>query len=55
MIKEDYTVLASFCKNGDTVKGCDGAKLQGKWLTYYDQAIMVELDNKLRFVANFMY
>ena len=27
----------------------------GKWLAYYDQALLVELDNGLRFFANFKY
>ena len=29
--------------------------MQGKWLNYYDQAIHVELENNLRFTANFRY
>jgi len=29
--------------------------MQGKWLNYYDQALHVELENNLRFTANFKY
>lgn len=53
MIRADFTAEAAFCKNGDTKK-CDTA-IQGTWLNYYDQAMMVELENNLRFTANFKY
>jgi hypothetical protein len=33
----------------------DGAVLNGKWSTIYDQAIKVELENGQRFLANFRY
>lgn len=29
--------------------------MKGKWIDYYDQAFMVELENNLRFTANFKY
>jgi hypothetical protein len=51
MIRSDFTAEAAFCKNGDTKK-CE-TSLQGTWLNYYDQALMVELENNLRFTANF--
>lgn len=53
MIRSDYTAEAAFCKNGDTKK-CD-TSVRGTWLNYYDQAMMVELENNLRFNANFKY
>jgi hypothetical protein len=53
MIKADFTAEAAFCPNGDT-KHCEKS-MQGTWLNYYDQAFMVELENSLRFTANFKY
>lgn len=32
-----------------------GSAVQGTWSTVYDQAFRVELDNGMRFVANFRY
>lgn len=49
-----YKATASFCANGDLAK-CDRVKVHGKWQDYYDQAFLVELDNGLRFLANFRY
>jgi hypothetical protein len=53
MMRPDFTAEAAFCKNGDT-KNCEKS-MQGTWLNYYDQAFMVELENNLRFTANFKY
>jgi hypothetical protein len=53
MIRPDYTVEAAFCKNGN-VSDCEKS-MQGTWLNYYDQALHVELENRMRFTANFRY
>lgn len=55
MVKEDFTAVANFCKDGLLGGGCDNQKVMGKWNTYYDQAISIELENNLRFTTNFMY
>lgn len=34
---------------------CDDSKIKGSWQTYYDQSLMIQLENNLRFVANFRY
>lgn len=49
-----YKATASFCPGGDLSK-CGREKVHGKWQDYYDQAFLVELDNGLRFLANFRY
>ena len=54
MIRVDYTAEASFCLNGD-LHACSQKRVKGRWQTLYDQALIVELDNELRFVANFKY
>jgi len=53
MIRSDFTAEAALCKNGNTTN-CEKS-MQGKWLNYYDQALHVELENNLRFTANFKY
>ena len=53
MIRSDFTAEAAFCKNGN-LTNCEKS-MQGKWLNYYDQALHVELENNLRFTANFRY
>lgn len=53
MIHADYSAEARFCKGGD-LENCNRARVMGKWVTYYDQALLVELDD-LRFLANFRY
>jgi hypothetical protein len=53
MIRSDFTAEAAFCRNANT-SNCE-TSMQGTWLNYYDQAIMVELENNLRFTANFKY
>jgi hypothetical protein len=37
------------------MKKCKKEKVEGKWQDYYDQAMMVELDNDIRFITNFRY
>jgi len=54
MIHHDFSAEASYCKGGDLNK-CEKSKVKGTWQNYYDQALMVELENNLRFVANFKY
>ena len=54
MIQSDFSAEARFCKDGDLDK-CARERTMGKWLAYYDQALLVELDNGLRFFANFKY
>lgn len=53
-ILPDFIARASFCPNGDTSK-CRQEKIHGRWQDFYDQAMMVELDNNLRFLTNFRY
>lgn len=54
MIHADYSAEARFCKGADLEK-CDRERVSGKWIAYYDQALLVELENDLRFIANFRY
>ena len=54
MIHSDFTVEGRFCANGD-IHNCDKQTVLGKWQAYYDQALLVELQNNLRFIANFRY
>jgi hypothetical protein len=54
MIHADFTAEARFCKGGD-LENCNRDRVPGKWIAFYDQALLVELGNDLRFVANFRY
>ena len=54
LIKPDFTAEASLCPNGND-KSCNKEKLKGDWQNYYDQAIQVNLENGLSFLANFKY
>lgn len=49
---DNYKAEAVFCKDGAS---CDGKVIQGKWTSIYDQAIDLELDNGIRFIANMRY
>jgi len=51
-LKDKYAVEAKLCKAGS--KTC-GEVVKGKWSPVYAQAMVVELDNGLRFVSNFRY
>ena len=53
-LSPDTTARANFCPNGDLSK-CQNLGVKGFWQDYYDQAFHVELENGLRFVANFRY
>ena len=54
LIKPDFTAEASFCPDGNDKK-CNKEKLKGDWQNYYDQAIQVNLDTGISFLANFKY
>ena len=49
---DKFQVEAILCKNG---KDCAKEHLQGTWSTVYDQSFKIELENGLRFLANFKY
>lgn len=49
---DKYQVEAVFCKDGDK---CEDSHIAGTWSTVYDQSFKIELDNGLRFLANFKY
>jgi len=51
-VMDKYLAEATFCKGGQK---CESKKYAGTWSTIYDQAFRIELDNGLRFVANFKY
>lgn len=51
---EGYKVEAVLCKGGDKTK-CDKQVINGKWTAIYDQALNIELDNGMRFIANLRY
>lgn len=51
-VLDNYKVEAVLCKNGGK---CDTDLIRGHWTSIYDQAINVELDNGMRFLANFKY
>ena len=54
MVHADYSAEGRFCPDGNFDK-CEQKTVAGKWQAYYDQAFLVELENNLRFVANFRY
>lgn len=49
---DKFQVEAILCKGG---KDCEPNHLTGTWSTIYDQSFKVELENGLRFLANFKY
>jgi len=49
---ENYKVEGVFCPNGGK---CATSEINGKWTSIYDQAFNIELDNGMRFIANFRY
>ena len=49
---DKYQVEAVFCKDAEK---CEDSHISGTWSTVYDQSFKVELDNGLRFLANFKY
>lgn len=51
---DKFQVEAILCKNGEEGT-CAKDHLQGTWSTIYDQSFKIELENGLRFLANFKY
>jgi hypothetical protein len=51
-VMENYKVEAVVCKNGGK---CGKDVIKGHWTSIYDQAINIELDNGMRFLANYRY
>jgi hypothetical protein len=51
-IEDNYKVEAVLCKDGGK---CGSEKIKGHWTAIYDQAFNIELDNGMRFLANFRY
>lgn len=49
---DKYQVEANFCKGG---RNCQSSHTTGTWSTVYDQSFKIELDNGMRFLANFKY
>ena len=49
---DKYQVQAQFCPGG---KDCTTELVAGSWSPVYDQSFEVELENGLRFLANFKY
>ena len=47
-------MLAKFCPDGN-LQNCEKNGVFGTWQTYYDYAFLVELENDIRFLANFRY
>lgn len=51
---DKFQVEAILCKGGEE-GACAKDHLQGTWSTIYDQSFKIELENGLRFLANFKY
>lgn len=49
---DKYQAEATFCKDG---KKCETKHIAGTWSPIYDQSFKCELENGLRFLANFKY
>ena len=49
---DKYQVQAQQCKNE---KDCNSDFVSGTWSPVYDQSFAVELENGMRFLANFKY
>lgn len=54
MVRSDFTAEARLCKGGN-LANCDSKPVNGNWLTIYDQTLIVELENDLRFIGTFRY
>ena len=51
-LKDNYEATASYCMD----EKCSSTQtVNGRWTTIYDQAVKVELNNGLRYLANFRY
>jgi len=51
-VMDNYKVEAVLCKGGGK---CGTESIKGHWTSIYDQAFNIELDNGMRFLANFKY
>lgn len=51
-LMDKYQVEAVFCKNEND---CEDHHVSGTWSTVYDQSFKIELENGIRFLANFKY
>jgi hypothetical protein len=51
-LTQNYQAEAVKCKGE---KDCDKTIIKGKWTSIYDQALDIELENGLRFIANLRY
>ena len=51
-VMDNYKVEAVLCKDGGK---CDDQVINGHWTAIYDQAFNIELDNGMRFLANYRY
>ena len=49
---DKFQAEATFCPSG---KDCETKRVAGSWSTIYDQSFKIELQNGLRFLANFKY
>jgi len=49
---DKYQVEAVYCEHG---KNCKDSHISGTWSTVYDQSFKIELENGIRFLANFKY
>ena len=52
-ILSDFTAIGRFCPDGNT-RACQ-EPIKGIWQTVYDQTLIVELENSLRFISTFRY
>jgi hypothetical protein len=51
-VLDNYKVEAVVCKDGGK---CSTDVIKGHWTAIYDQAFNIELDNGMRFLANYRY
>ena len=51
-LNDNYAAEAVLCKNGQE---CEKTLIKGKWTSIYDQALNIELENGMRFIANLRY
>jgi hypothetical protein len=54
LVRSDFSAEGRLCKKGNMTQ-CDRAGVAGHWQTIYDQTLIVELDNDLRFIGTFRY
>ena len=50
---DNYQAEAQFCADGGD--DCESKQIPGTWSTIYDQSFKIELENGVRFLANFKY